>query len=83
MGKVALNGVGHAFRHCDSLNAVLGSFSLEWEWMGSFKEYSGKGGFEFRVVLPFLIRNYCNFIIISRCGHSFVVVLKTKKRALI
>lgn len=39
----------------------------------------GKNGFEFKVVLPYLIKEYCHFIIISRCGNGFVVVLKRGK----
>lgn len=41
----------------------------------------GKGGFEFRVVLPYWVRiAVCHFSIMSRYSNGFVVVLKRGKK---
>lgn len=66
-------------RRRGSRDTFLGSFRHECGGWGSTVSSGGKSGFKFRVVLPSLIRNYCHFIIISRCGNGFVVMLKRKK----
>lgn len=79
--KVALTALGHAFpRAFLWMLSLVVSLSNMGGWGPPMHTQMGKGGFEFGVVLPYLIRNYCHFIIISGHGNGFVVVFKRERK---